>query len=136
MSLELIIRPEAEADALEAFRWYDEQLPGLGQEFLAEIDRALESIQAYPEANRKLYREYRRSLIRRFPYSWLTRRRLSCSGYCMLPEIHVNGGNVGRMPSNNTLERTVNHRGRIVLAMDCVLADAQWALVHGRSTSR
>jgi hypothetical protein len=30
--------------------------------------------------------------------------------------------------SNNTLERTVNHRGRIVLAMDCVLADAQWRL--------
>jgi hypothetical protein len=28
--------------------------------------------------------------------------------------------------SNNTLERTVNHGGRIVLAMDCVLADAQW----------
>jgi hypothetical protein len=27
---------------------------------------------------------------------------------------------------NNTLERTVNDRGRIVLAMDCVLADAQW----------
>jgi len=26
---------------------------------------------------------------------------------------------------NNTLERTVNHRGRIVLAMDRVLADAQ-----------
>jgi hypothetical protein len=30
------------------------------------------------------------------------------------------------MRSNNALERTVNHRGRIVLAMDCVLADAQW----------
>ena len=30
-----------------------------------------------------------------------------------------------RMP-NNMLERTVDHRGRIVLAMDCVLADAQW----------
>jgi hypothetical protein len=29
------------------------------------------------------------------------------------------------MTANNTLERTVNHRGRIVLAMDCVLADAQ-----------
>src|SRR4051812_41455983 len=28
--------------------------------------------------------------------------------------------------SNNTLERTVEHRGRIVLAMDCVLADPQW----------
>jgi len=28
--------------------------------------------------------------------------------------------------SNNTLERTVKYRGRIVLALDCVLADAQW----------
>ena len=28
-------------------------------------------------------------------------------------------------PANNTLERTVKHRGRIVLGTDCVLADAQ-----------
>ena len=27
--------------------------------------------------------------------------------------------------ANNALERTVIHRGRIVLAMDCALADAQ-----------
>ena len=69
MSFELVIRPEAEADALEAFRWYNEQLSGLGQEFLGEVDRALESIQAYPEASGKLYREIRRGLMRRFPYS-------------------------------------------------------------------
>ena len=30
------------------------------------------------------------------------------------------------MLPNNTLERTVDRRGRTVLAMDCVLADAQW----------
>jgi hypothetical protein len=30
------------------------------------------------------------------------------------------------MLANNTLELTVSHRGRIVLAMDCALADAQW----------
>jgi hypothetical protein len=29
------------------------------------------------------------------------------------------------MTPNNTLELTVNHPGRIVLAMNCVLADAQ-----------
>jgi toxin ParE1/3/4 len=69
MSFELVIRPEAEADALEAFRWYNAQIRGLGQEFLAEIDIVLESILAYPEANRKIYREYRRGLMRRFPYS-------------------------------------------------------------------
>ncbi len=67
MSLELILRPEAEADALEAYRWYNEQVSGLEQEFLVEIDHALESIRAHPEANRKLYREYRRGLMRRFP---------------------------------------------------------------------
>jgi hypothetical protein len=52
MSLKLVIRPEAEADALEAYRWYSEQLPGLGDDFLVEIDRALESIGANPEAHR------------------------------------------------------------------------------------
>ena len=30
------------------------------------------------------------------------------------------------MTPNNTLERTVVHRGRAVLGMDCVLGDAQW----------
>ena len=69
MSLELVIRPEAEADALEAYRWYSEQRPGLGDEFLTEIDRALEGILANPGAHRKLHREFRRALTRRFPYA-------------------------------------------------------------------
>jgi hypothetical protein len=30
------------------------------------------------------------------------------------------------MTSNKALERTVTHQGRIALAMDRVLADAQW----------
>jgi len=32
------------------------------------------------------------------------------------------------VPSNNTLERTGEHRGRAVLAMDCVLGGAECAL--------
>ena len=69
MSLELVLRPEAEADALEAYRWYNEHLPGLGEQFLAEIDRAIETLSANPEAPRKLHREFRRVLARRFPYA-------------------------------------------------------------------
>ena len=69
MSRELILRPEAEADALEAYRWYNEQLHGLGEDFLAEIDRALETIRANPEGPRKLHRNFRRVLTRRFPYA-------------------------------------------------------------------
>ena len=30
------------------------------------------------------------------------------------------------MTANYVLEHTVKHRGRTVLAMDCVLAGAQW----------
>jgi len=30
------------------------------------------------------------------------------------------------MLSNNTFERTALHRGRAVLAMDCVFGGAQW----------
>ncbi len=33
----------------------------------------------------------------------------------------------GQMTSNNSLERTMGHRGRAVLAMDGVLADAELA---------
>jgi len=69
MSFELLVRPEAEADVLDAFRWYNDQVPGLGQEFLVELDDAFESIRANPEASRKIHREFRRALTRRFPYS-------------------------------------------------------------------
>ena len=31
MNLELIIRPEAEADIAEAFDWYEKRVPGLGK---------------------------------------------------------------------------------------------------------
>ena len=31
------------------------------------------------------------------------------------------------MRSNNALERPSNHRGRAVLAMNCVLGSAEWA---------
>ena len=69
MSVELIIRPEAEADALQAFRWNNEQVPGLGQEYLAKVESALEHIRASPEGSRKVCREFRRVLTRRFPYA-------------------------------------------------------------------
>jgi plasmid stabilization system protein ParE len=61
MSLELIIRPEAEADVREAYRWYNEQLPGLGQELLAELDREFASLLASPEVHAKVHRDLRRA---------------------------------------------------------------------------
>lgn len=68
MSYELIIRPEAEADFREAFLWYDEQLPGLGESFLSELDRELAGILVHPERHGRIRRDIRRALLRKFPY--------------------------------------------------------------------
>jgi hypothetical protein len=40
------------------------------------------------------------------------------------------------MTSNNTLQRTDGHRGRPVLAMDGVLAGAEWALCRAAERGR
>jgi hypothetical protein len=49
MSRELIIRPEAEADLSEAFNWHEVRVPGLGSEFLLDIDALLNSILRNPQ---------------------------------------------------------------------------------------
>ena len=40
MPLKLIVRPEAEAEMMEAFDWYEAQLTGLGADLLLNIDAA------------------------------------------------------------------------------------------------
>jgi toxin ParE1/3/4 len=66
--------PEAEEELLAAARWYDEKRPGLGDEFLAAVDAAVELIQSHPAGGRRApgVRKTvpaRRILLRRFPYA-------------------------------------------------------------------
>lgn len=64
----VIIRPAAEADLSAAKRWYDERRPGLGAELLAVVDRAMNELEERAEKHPLYYREFRRVLLRRFPY--------------------------------------------------------------------
>lgn len=64
----LLIRPEAEADLEGAYRWYEDKSEGLGTEFLRSVDAALISVLKMPEAYKKILKNIRRVLIRRFPY--------------------------------------------------------------------
>jgi len=64
----LLVQPEAEADLAEAYRWYEAQRPGLGLEFLAAVDRALERIAEQPLRHAAVHRDTRRTFLRRFPY--------------------------------------------------------------------
>ena len=68
MARQLVIRPEAEADIAEAYRWYEDQQPELGADFLLALDTTFQLIRQNPNLYPKLYKDIRRVLIRRFPY--------------------------------------------------------------------
>jgi len=63
------VRPEAELDLVIAAGWYSAQQPGLGAEFLDELDTLVGSL----AENALLYAEIldgvRRMFARRFPYA-------------------------------------------------------------------
>jgi plasmid stabilization system protein ParE len=65
----LILRPQAEAEVEEAFRWYEARTPGLGAEFVRTVDAALSSIERQPELYPVKYKAARQVVLRRFPYS-------------------------------------------------------------------
>jgi plasmid stabilization system protein ParE len=69
MVAELIIAPEAQQDADEAYCWYEFRRPGLGEEFLYCVDACIQVICRMPELHAKVHEEYRRALVRRFPYA-------------------------------------------------------------------
>ncbi len=71
MSLNLILRPEAESDIQNAFEWYEAQVPGLGSEFVRAVDVCLSAIGRNPLAYPIVHKQVRRALIRRFPYGIL-----------------------------------------------------------------
>lgn len=68
MSYQLIVRPLAEQDLLEAQRWYEAKQTGLGCEFRRTIDALLQRLGESPQIYPTVYRSVRRVVVRRFPY--------------------------------------------------------------------
>ena len=68
MAAELIVAPEVEQDLVEAYAWYEDRRIGLGEEFLSCVDACIEAIRRTPEMHAPIHEDYRRGLVRRFPY--------------------------------------------------------------------
>ncbi len=68
MDYELIIRPEAKADLLDAFRWYQEQRQGLGHDFKLCVEEVISKMQRNPFVHKKIFQNVRRSVTKRFPF--------------------------------------------------------------------
>jgi plasmid stabilization system protein ParE len=67
-----IFRPAAAADVEDAYRWYEDQRAGLGDEFLAAVNTIIESLVAYPERFPVVYRQTRRVNLHRFRTAFST----------------------------------------------------------------
>jgi plasmid stabilization system protein ParE len=65
----LVLRPQAEAELLDARDWYEDQRPRLGEAFALEVDRVLARIVQAPLAYPRISGDTRRALVRRFPYA-------------------------------------------------------------------
>lgn len=69
MAANLIVSPEAREDLDEAYAWYEERRVGLGEDFLGSVDACIEAIRRTPEMHAVVHENYRRALVRRFPYA-------------------------------------------------------------------
>ncbi|KXK30444.1 MAG: hypothetical protein UZ01_01368 [Candidatus Brocadia sinica] len=77
MNLEIFIKPRSESDLLEAFKFYDEQSSGLGDEFIRCVDAKLEFISRNPNTCPKLYKDFHRGSMLCWQLSWPVLWRLS-----------------------------------------------------------
>ena len=69
MTLSIVFRRAAKVEFEKAAVWYDEQRPGLGEEFMVEIEQAIVNAAAGPRRYQLVFGDIRRAVARRFPYS-------------------------------------------------------------------
>jgi plasmid stabilization system protein ParE len=69
MSLSLWFHPDAETELNDGADYYAVQSPGLDRQFIAEIERSLAQIVAFPEAAAPVRERTRSKVLRGYPYS-------------------------------------------------------------------
>ncbi|MBS0307867.1 MAG: type II toxin-antitoxin system RelE/ParE family toxin [Proteobacteria bacterium] len=69
MSFRVEFAPAAEAEIIDAFNWYEQQSFGLGGEFLRAVKQSEAALSRNPHLYQILYKEIRRTYLRRFPYA-------------------------------------------------------------------
>lgn len=61
--------PNAEREFIEASRYYETQVPGLGESFISELEQLKNLLSRYPELGSGTAKNLRRLTFPRFPYS-------------------------------------------------------------------
>ncbi len=61
--------PEVEDDVVSGYNWFEDKAPGLGEEFIRLFYACAGGIQRNPMLHPVVFCEFRRCLLRRFPYA-------------------------------------------------------------------
>ena len=61
--------PQVETDAWNGRTWYENKSPGLGEEFLHVFYACSEELAQNPQMYPTIHGDFRRRLLRRFPYA-------------------------------------------------------------------
>ncbi|MBN2108907.1 MAG: type II toxin-antitoxin system RelE/ParE family toxin [Deltaproteobacteria bacterium] len=69
MNYSLSFLNAVEDDSFEAFLWYEKKSMGLGEEFLRIFYACAGDLQKNPLVYTKVYKDFRRRLLKRFPYA-------------------------------------------------------------------
>ena len=69
MTLRVVFRRAAKIEFEEAAVWYGEKGPGLGDEFIREIDQAIANAAAASQRYPVVFGDIRRAVARRFPFA-------------------------------------------------------------------
>jgi len=69
MTYDLSFLPEVEEDVMGGYAWYEERTFGLGEEFLRMFYARANELSHNALLYRKVYGDFRRCLLRRFPYA-------------------------------------------------------------------
>jgi toxin ParE1/3/4 len=70
---QVVFHPLAEQEFIDAAVYYEEQEPGLGGEYLVEVEHAINFIAQYPKSGVTVRGSLRRLVLPKFPYYLLYR---------------------------------------------------------------
>ncbi|MES1197699.1 MAG: type II toxin-antitoxin system RelE/ParE family toxin [Chitinophagaceae bacterium] len=63
------LNPQAHEEYIEAYAWYEEKQPGLGNRFMNSVERRLQQISEHPEYfGKRKNNRFREAKVEHFPY--------------------------------------------------------------------
>lgn len=71
--IDIEFHPDTADEIRYSRKWYEQQTTGLGQDFLDEIEVAINTVRQLPDTWPIFHGKYRRYILRRFPYSLIYR---------------------------------------------------------------